>query len=617
MRTPAALLSLLLLLAASAGAAEKPAFASAPAATSAGGMTTIAFTAKSPCPAAVWIEDAGGKVVRHLAAGMLGEKAPPPFRKGLAQKLEWDGKDDAGKAAPAGCSGKVGLGLEAKPAGFLGWDPATVGTVISTATDPKGNVYVMSHDDYPIRSTPVVTVFDAKGKYLRTLLPWPSTRAEAAKAYWLELSSGERIPRIHHLFQALYPLAPKQEKLTWENVVKICGEPLKLTPGGKAPKAFAGEGLFRPMHVVASRTRDEVFVREWAKARWRRYDGATGKATVLPLKEVGELAAAPDGTLYAHRGNSELVHLDRDGKQLAVLDAKILGTVRGGNYRGVRGLGVAPDGNVYLLHYSGRQGGSGKGLGKQGGDWSTVRLDVYSPDGKKKAESLLTLTAGDAGVRVAADGSIYVAGDVMPEDRPLPPEFAAVKGKDRCVYNYIYGSILKFGPKGGAVIAYRRGREKPPDGGVKGVNRHWSGTRQVRLTGDFKGFVTPVAPTGAGWGQCTCHGARFDLDAYGRVYAPEVTRFSVKVVDSAGNLLLRVGSYGNADEGLPMRDAGSGMRDGGASSSGTPHFESRIRFGWPAHVAVTGKAVYVSDMLNRRVVRLTLRPEVEKACPLR
>jgi len=615
----AAICALIFLLAGTASAAEKPSFASAPALSPAGGRKEISFSVKEPCAAAVWVEDADGKIVRRIAAGMLGPKAPPPFQKGLVQRIAWDGRDARGKPVPAGCRVKVGLGLEARFAGLLGYDPGTVGKVLSTARDGKGNVYVMTHDDYPLRSTPTVLVFSAGGKYLRTLLPWSAKAPwEKVKPYWVELDSGQRIPRIHHLFQALYPLAPKQEKRTWENGAKISGESLKLTPGGKAPKASGEKGIFRPMHIVASRTRDEVFVRQWTGAQWTRFDGATGKATPLALKNVGEIAAAPDGTLFGHRDNSSLVQLDRDGKVLRTLDEKILGTVRGGHYRGVRGLGVSPAGEIYLLHYAGVQPGSSKGLGKEGGDWSTVLLDVYSPDGRKRASNLLTLTAAAAGVRIARDGSIYVAEDVMPEDRPLPAEFAKIKGRPASVYRYIYGSIVRFGPEGGKVIAYRRGK-KAPEEGKRGVNLHWSGTRRVRLTGQFRGFVTSTAPTGAGWGQCTCHGARFDVDGFGRVFVPEVTRFSIKVVDAAGNLLVRIGTYGNADDGPQLRIADCGVRSEGAKNrkpvDGSPN--SAICFAWPAHVAVTDRAVYVSDMVNRRVVRVKLSCRTEATCPVR
>ncbi|MFH1022629.1 MAG: hypothetical protein V1809_04515 [Planctomycetota bacterium] len=581
-------------------AAEPPGFAQPPSAKAAGDKITISFSVKAPCDAAVWVEDGAGKVVRHIAAGLLGDKAPAPFQKGLSQAIEWDGKDDAGKKlSTAGLKVKVGLGLSAKFDRLLGYDPGTVGEVAGTATDEKGNTYVITHDDYDDRSSPQVMVFDPAGKYLRTLLPWAANvPPEQVKDYWVEIAPGRRIPKVYHLFQALYPLGPKQGGQSWESVVKISGEPLTLTPGGKVAPS-AGKGLFRPMHLVASRTREEIFVRQWEGARWTRFDGRTGEMTALPMKNVADLAAAPDGTLYGHQSDNKLVHLDRDGKELGVLDDKIIGTLRGGNLRGVRGLGVSPAGDIYIMHYSGVQGGSGHGLpGKAGDPWGNVLLDVYSPDGKVKAAGVLKLTAGSGGVRADRAGNILVAEDVMPPDQPVPPEFKEIQGKARNIYRYIYGSILKFGPKGGQVTVYPRGT-KAPDEGERGVNVHWSGEQPVRITGELRGFYPAIAPTGSGWGDCTCYVPRFDLDGFDRIFAPEVPRFSVKVLDSAGNELARIGSYGNADSAGP----------------GSKIPEPEIAFAWPAYVAVTDEAVYVSDMVNRRVLRAKLVYAATAECP--
>jgi hypothetical protein len=58
----------------------------------------------------VAIVDKDGKVIRHLASGVLGKNAPWPFRQdSLSQSLEWDGNDDFGKPAPSGSKAKVQL----------------------------------------------------------------------------------------------------------------------------------------------------------------------------------------------------------------------------------------------------------------------------------------------------------------------------------------------------------------------------------------------------------------------------------------------------------------------------------------------------------------------------
>jgi hypothetical protein len=51
----------------------------------------IEFAADRETDVAVYVEDAASKVVRHLAAGMLGKNPPAPLKAGaLEQSLEWD-----------------------------------------------------------------------------------------------------------------------------------------------------------------------------------------------------------------------------------------------------------------------------------------------------------------------------------------------------------------------------------------------------------------------------------------------------------------------------------------------------------------------------------------------
>jgi hypothetical protein len=54
--------------------------------------------------------------------------------------------------------------------------------------------------------------------------------------------------------------------------------------------------------------------------------------------------------------------------------------------------------------------------------------------------------------------------------------------------------------------------------------------------------VSPVQYCG-----CTCPTSRFHLDWYKRSYVPETYRHSIGVVDTAGNLVLHIGRYGNYD----------------------------------------------------------------------
>lgn len=62
----------------------------------------INFDVSAPTDVEVAILDSQGKVIRHLAAGVLGNKPPMPLQAGLSQELRWDGRDDFGKQAAPG-----------------------------------------------------------------------------------------------------------------------------------------------------------------------------------------------------------------------------------------------------------------------------------------------------------------------------------------------------------------------------------------------------------------------------------------------------------------------------------------------------------------------------------
>ena len=78
-------------------------FARKPEATRRGDNVTITFVSKAFCDATVAIEDATGRIVRHLGSGVLGPNAPEPFQKNsLKQTMTWDGKDDRGEGDQPG-----------------------------------------------------------------------------------------------------------------------------------------------------------------------------------------------------------------------------------------------------------------------------------------------------------------------------------------------------------------------------------------------------------------------------------------------------------------------------------------------------------------------------------
>ena len=125
----------------------------------------------------------------------------------------------------------------------------------------------------------------------------------------------------------------------------------------------------------------------------------------------------------------------------------------------------------------------------------------------------------------------------------------------------------------------------------------------------YRGFSPNChRPPGSGDPGCSCWSTgRFALDEGGRLFVPDVFRFSVGVLDANGNELLRFGRYGNFDE-----PAGNGSGGGSKAASGTP--QPGIPVAWPTGVAVAGDRAYVLDRINRRIVVVRLGCRAEESC---
>lgn len=144
---------------------------------------------------------------------------------------------------------------------------------------------------------------------------------------------------------------------------------------------------------------------------------------------------------------------------------------------------------------------------------------------------------------------------------------------------------------------------------------------------DFRGFPTDgtwldgtewlyggVGYTGnASWdgGGCRCWNARFSLDYFARSFAPETRHFSIAVLDSNGNLITRIGKYGNVDDGKPLTPAGSppSPRSIGGDEVGLFH---------AAYLGtLTDKRLFIADAGNARIVSVKLNYNAEEKLKLK
>ena len=163
-----------------------------------GDQWVIGFSSKAACDATVAIVDKNRRVVRHLASGVLGKNAPWPFKRGtLQQSVIWDGTDDDGKPATAGCQVKVCLGLDARFEKLQSW--ALMDGIRVLAVGKGGEIYALSSTDI----TSSLRVFGRDGKYVRTVFPPPALETAEGKILperfaliaWNKTTRGEFVPR--------------------------------------------------------------------------------------------------------------------------------------------------------------------------------------------------------------------------------------------------------------------------------------------------------------------------------------------------------------------------------------------------------------------------------------
>src|SRR5262249_35279394 len=128
----------------------------------------------------------------------------------------------------------------------------------------------------------------------------------------------------------------------------------------------------------------------------------------------------------------------------------------------------------------------------------------------------------------------------------------------------------------------------------------------------------------AGGEHCHCTGCDFDVDNFGRTFAPDNGRFRVGVLDTNGNVITHFGAYGNQDYcGTdsyffdPKEQRLRPRRGDDPKDLASPFASPEIAFHWISGLAVTDKLVYVADSANRRVLRCRLSYAVEKSCAVR
>ncbi|HOX07011.1 MAG TPA: hypothetical protein PK280_11465 [Planctomycetota bacterium] len=476
-------------------------------------------------------------------------------------------------------------------------------------------------------------------------------------------------------------------------VLWICGSWLKtqrIEDPGTGPKFGASRATsedkrypdIKPFtNVQVDRLRKEIYLRDGANGGVnQRFSEKTGKMESIWLNpgqvhnENGlgtQLVPAPNGNLYGLQWPRHFMQWDRDGKGLAWTEPRTATPedlkcydAGAGPHPAIAYVPVAmsmlphnltarwSDGHLFVIEpyrFSVPTGGR-----------TRKSLHEYLPSGKRitaqDAPILWDLSDAAVGPKFDAAGNIYVAEAVRPKGWIVPAEMAeqfakkgvAVKpdGKPGEWYTsykgpvgsatLMYGSILKFGPKGGAVHwdKAHASTDSPGHGNCPYTGELKLDPALKTVDVDYvqsAGYLRGTKVTGAEWIHpgighigfygCNCENVTFEVDEFGRVFFPDTPQFRVGVIDTNGNAITQFGGYGDnnfAGSESQVVDPKSGRvrarRPDDPRDLPSPFAQPELAFSWLMGVGVTDRYAYMSDSVNLRMLRAKLVYAAEESC---
>ncbi len=392
-------------------------------------------------------------------------------------------------------------------------------------------------------------------------------------------------------------LAKDEPGLPFVMNVAVLGDRL-ITKTPSAPRASGDSALY-----------DALTGKYVGSFRPRNDKGANEKRQALMFCG-GEMLAGNDGRLYARTGGfmwparnsanpGALRRYEADGTAapFATLGQNFIKKYYHGHHRPA-GTFVTKNGDIYFGCFPGYRGRDQKEKG--------LDVKLIAPDGSVKHERIVFMKGTTVGgIAVDPKGNIYVNVQIWQEGRRIPPWFAgrlppdSKHGHPSMAYRQ-HGTIVKFGPKGGRIVPDPAGEFTGHAGGYAGL-KAWAKGVRLRLEGAEwtrrAGYVPVNAPTEVG---CQCENTRFDVDDHGRLFVPDLYRFRVTVLDSAGNDVTHFGGYGNMDNRGPK----------------SKHPVPGIPYGWPIGLELANGRAYVADLNNRRIVVAKLGCAATETCAI-
>jgi hypothetical protein len=254
-----------------------------------------------------------------------------------------------------------------------------------------------------------------------------------------------------------------------------------------------------------------------------------------------------DSLPFPNSGRNELTHY-------------IYGRMHGVGGFGEKGIAVAPDKKVASEYLIG---------------WCPYMVAFFADSGclddSQHCDTIITPInlngwggGGPAGgLRFDSRGNLYMGAGMRSAGHVIPAGFETDYG-----YSVHTGAVIRF------------------PAGVKGSIQFVGNT--ATAAGSDRIYPQGLSPFSS-TNECPCRSPRFDIDPYDRLYLPHAVAQKVSVADNNGNTILEFGDYGNWDSRGP----------------GSPVPTADVPFAWPVGAAATDNFIYVTDMVNTRVVRVS------------
>jgi len=449
---------------------------------------------------------------------------------------------------------------------------ATLGVAPPPPAAPKTST--PATDDVERFAGPNDIAIDERGNLL--VLDGGSVKVYAASGKFLRRRGKSAFPARPEVPKALRAAGGRQGVLAFPHILRMTAQGRLIVRQGNRARSF--------LDTTAEGAKPKVVTFPWGVATQQGYHCFDGEGNWYVSLHKGRESQrdfiwkfAPDGSRLKFGRKDEIVIEE--------------------GFEEIKGLFVTTSGDIYITvaHSKWKKPPPEARFGDftlRGDRFNLTRVDVYAADGRLKHAGLVR-SQGLNDVAVDRAGNVYVIESTMwhgaqmsaialgrtGRGRPWPMSYLpAEQAKLDPVRQHnkrfsLMGRLLKFPPTGGVM-----------DGHDGLPAQLWS-----------RAGVSGLSPWNCG---AECFGGQICLDADERVWTPDTFMYCVQAVDGAGNLIARVGRYGNED----CKGGGGDRVIPGTKVVRGPE----VPLARPAGLAVWRDRLFISDMYAHRIVRCRL-----------